>query len=94
MRLIDADALLKKKDEIYIPPEDPEETWCFGTTIEVVRIDDVKEAPTVNPEGLGPKGKWQFGGDGIVECSECEEAWDERQLHPRRYCPNCGAKMD
>ena len=52
------------------------------------------EAPAVDPEDLRPKWKWQFGGDGIVECSECEEAWDERQLHPRRYCPNCGAKMN
>ncbi len=36
--------------------------------------------------------KWQFAGDGIVECSACEETYDITVL-PRNYCPNCGAKM-
>lgn len=36
--------------------------------------------------------KWQFGGDGIVECSACGETYDSRML-PRNYCPNCGAEM-
>ena len=39
-------------------------------------------------------GRWQFGGDGLVACSVCEETYDNRQLLPRNYCPNCGAKMD
>jgi predicted RNA-binding Zn-ribbon protein involved in translation (DUF1610 family) len=38
------------------------------------------------------KAKWKFGGDGIVECSACEETYDNRTL-PRNYCPNCGAEM-
>ena len=38
------------------------------------------------------QGKWQFAGDGIVECSLCEETYDVTVL-PRNYCPNCGAKM-
>jgi polyhydroxyalkanoate synthesis regulator phasin len=37
-------------------------------------------------------GRWQFAGDGIVECSLCEETYDVTVL-PRNYCPNCGAKM-
>lgn len=46
-----------------------------------------------NAEGTEQKpGKWQFAGDGIVECSVCEEAY-EAKLLPRNYCPNCGAKM-
>ena len=37
--------------------------------------------------------KWVFGGDGLVECSVCNETYDVNML-PRNYCPNCGAKMD
>lgn len=37
-------------------------------------------------------GKWVFGGDGCVVCSECDEE-EPNDIH-RNYCPNCGAKMD
>lgn len=37
-------------------------------------------------------GKWVFGGDGCVICSECNE--EEPNNNHRNYCPNCGAKMD
>lgn len=37
--------------------------------------------------------KWVFGGDGLVECSVCNETYDVNML-PRNYCPNCGAKCD
>lgn len=36
-------------------------------------------------------GKWVFGGDGCVVCSECNEE-EPNNIH-RNYCPNCGAKM-
>ena len=39
-----------------------------------------------------PSGKWRFAGDGIVECTACEEAYDNT-MRPRNYCPNCGAYM-
>lgn len=38
-------------------------------------------------------GRWVFGGDGIVECTRCNETYDVNTL-PRNYCPNCGARMD
>lgn len=37
-------------------------------------------------------GKWVFGGDGCVICSQCNE--EESNDNHRKYCPNCGAKMD
>ena len=38
-------------------------------------------------------GRWMFGGDGLVECSVCNETYDVNML-PRNYCPNCGAKCN
>lgn len=38
-------------------------------------------------------GRWLFGGDGLVECSLCEEVYTHSMLLPRNYCPNCGANM-
>lgn len=37
-------------------------------------------------------GRWVFGGDGCVICSECNE--EESNDNHRNYCPNCGTKMD
>lgn len=37
-------------------------------------------------------GRWVFGGDGCVICSECNE--EESNDNHRNYCPNCGARMD
>lgn len=37
-------------------------------------------------------GRWVFGGDGCVVCSECDE--EEPNDNHRNYCPNCGARMD
>lgn len=37
-------------------------------------------------------GKWIFAGDGIIQCTSCDEVYEARVL-PRNFCPNCGAKM-
>lgn len=59
----------------------------------------IKEAPTINPEDLRPKGRWK---DELVRdwhCSECGEklrgnGWDGYiYKNLPNYCPNCGAKM-
>ncbi len=51
----------------------------------VIRISAADVAPVVH-------GRWVFGGDGCVICSECNE--EESNNNHRNYCPNCGAKMD
>ena len=98
IRLIDADALLKEKVEIYIPPEDPEETWCFGANIEVIHIEDVKDAPTIDAEPV-KQGRWaqtKYYTEYICTCCQnivyipCTKAGGISF----NYCPYCGAKMD
>jgi hypothetical protein len=101
MRLIDADALLKEKDEIYIPPEDPEETWCFGANIEVIHLDDVMNAPTIEAEPVR-HGRLKYRhvnshhipSSCKVICMEC--GYEKSRLDGEiiRYCQYCGAKMD
>lgn len=59
-------------------------------------MEDVREsvnnAPTIDAAPVR-HGQWMFGGDGIVECSVCNETYDVNMM-PRNYCPNCWAKMD
>lgn len=56
---------------------------CIASEIAEIPAADV--APVVH-------GRWVFGGDGCVICSECNE--EESNDNHRNYCPNCGAKMD
>lgn len=64
-------------------------------------IEDIIDAPTVEPEQK--KGKWKIT-DAYphnVYCSKCFvryaqthwSVWEDGSL-PRSYCPNCGAKME
>ena len=69
-------ALLDWVHEFY--PDDK----VFASAIMNAPAADV--APVVH-------GKWVFGGDGCVICSECNE--EESNDNHRKYCPNCGAKM-
>lgn len=57
-------------------------------------IAEGKEVNSVRPADVAPvvHGRWVFGGDGCVICSECNE--EESNDNHRNYCPNCGAKMD
>lgn len=54
----------------------------------------LKSRPTIDAEPVR-HGRWDTVNDGhggeLMECSHCRFAF--RRLHPRRYCPNCGAKM-
>lgn len=64
------------------------ENFCEGLYEATELVDDITAAdvaPVVH-------GKWVFGGDGCVICSECNE--EESNDNHRKYCPNCGAKMD
>ncbi|MDE6021516.1 MAG: hypothetical protein K2H01_11050 [Ruminococcus sp.] len=73
MRLIDADELIKKSLTKF--------DWS-----DVVDVDDINNAPTIDPEGLRPHGKWltrvyEYGGSDFevkpakqgdtAYCSEC-----------------------
>ena len=54
-------------------------------------VDMVMDFPAAEAEPVR-HGRWIFGGDGCVVCSECDEE-EPNNIH-RNYCPNCGAKMD
>lgn len=84
MRLIDADALLKKLNEEKIP---------FNSDVNSFIIT----APTVDAAPVR-HGKWIRMGEPpmyIIECSECRQCYfcHDGQTTPT-YCSNCGAKME
>lgn len=99
MRLIDAD-----KFESYIdcgrlrPPAEV----CFS---ECDVINMIRKQPTIDPEDLRPKGKWngyngdkkywqRFDGSPIfMSCSNCNNFILNNGSAHWNYCPNCGAKM-
>lgn len=89
VRLIDANALLKNRFSMYTG---------FQGTVPVVAVRDVDNAPTIDPESLRPKGRWEPRKDaiGFVRCSVCHDCniygdWADGEKW--RYCPNCGADM-
>ena len=95
MRLIDADKLLRKQYEIYVP-EDPEAWFSQAFTHKVVSIEDIKKAPTIEAEPV-KHGRWVKDGDFLI-CLECESEINIKNSlgveNHKNYCPNCGAKMD
>lgn len=88
-RYIDADALqaqLERK-KTGIANQRYTEGWndCMMRVKSMVSTTPIADvAPVLH-------GKWVFGGDGCVICSECNE--EESNDNHRKYCPNCGAKM-
>lgn len=93
MRMIDADALIKRLDYCVSQGLGSKIAFMFGHMID--------EAPTVDAVPVR-HGKWFIGTVPYFVCSECKNRtplrWDERRgyvLDYRSpYCPNCGAKMD
>ena len=67
------------------------------------------DVPTIDPESLRPKGRWEdmYGGrydNSLYVCSVCREPALEKSAtdflgrwwsrqEPSNYCPNCGADM-
>ena len=83
-RLIDANALLRKKYEI-IEYGDPEETWSFDYLHHVVSVEDVENAPTVDAVEV-VHGRWEltsheeysnYRWNVTAECSECHHCKGE-----------------
>jgi hypothetical protein len=115
MRLIDADALYERACDLeaqalsyiekIIHDEDTTvEEWRIWSAILTERTafkHDIFDAPEVKPERK--KGKWNFIGDQMFECSECGTYYTQSQFHQMRvrisdtefpkFCPNCGADM-
>lgn len=80
MRLIDADALRRRKE------------LRFGLMAAITTIQFlIDEAPTVEER---KHGRWVRHND-IIACSECifDMCFDEN-IAELNYCPYCGAKMD
>lgn len=80
MRLIDADALRRRKELRF-------SLMAAITTIQFL----IDEAPTVEER---KHGHW-IRHNNIIACSECiwDMYWEERNTE-LNYCPNCGAIMD
>lgn len=79
MRLIDADALRRRKE------------LRFGLMAAITTIQFlIDEAPTVEER---KQGHWLTKKAWHVECSECHHVL-EFICDVKKYCPNCGAKME
>ena len=79
MRLIDADALRRRKE------------LRFGLMAAITTIQFlIDEAPTVEER---KHGRWINPKAWHVECSECHHVL-EFICDVKNYCPNCGAKME
>ena len=84
MRLIDADELLKSAVCL--------DGICHAC---VVGVDDIKSAPTIDPESLRPRGEWEeirnlYGNlEGWIH-TEC----GREVICAEKYCPGCGAKTE
>ena len=91
-RLIDADALLKKK---FTAREF--DSTARGWTLEVVSAKDIEDAPTIDQESLRAHGRWEKSKlIGYLRCSACKDAHiyeDWLEDGKWEFCPNCGAKM-
>jgi hypothetical protein len=59
-------------------------------------LDSIDNAPTIDPEELRPKGRWEKSG-ALLECQNCGEFYSQLGGNAGKawnYCPNCGAKME
>ena len=79
MRLIDADALRRRKELRF-------SLMAAITTVQFL----IDEAPTVEER---KQGHWLTKKAWHVECSECHHVL-EFICDVKKYCPNCGAKME
>ena len=93
MKLINADALIKKIEQI-----DLYKNKQIGALGVVKALIEIENAPTIEER---KKGEWieqDDGWDGIYyECSVCKEPFTLIDGTPQdnlyNFCPNCGADM-
>lgn len=83
MRLIDANAIIKKIKERNPDDVSYEDAWA---------ITCIEHAPTIDPERK--TGKWivsHVPGSMLWECNQCGF---DCGAHSFNFCPMCGAKME
>lgn len=98
MRIIDADAFHESIFQRYCKNcNNQAHRMCHACWV-MNMIDELEEAPTINPEDLRPKGKWiDFSEpdtpawDRVYRCSNCGKIV---VYHNFVLCPECGAKME
>lgn len=91
MRLIDADALLKKRrnfgKEYSLDPVDK------NVDDQLIDLRHVLKAPTLDYAPV-VHGEWIHDINNLYACSECLMRQTQRMRgHLMNYCPNCGANM-
>ena len=99
MRMIDADRLVQKLEEIYdtINPR-----LLGGKSVRKLILNIIKycknEQSQIDPESLRPKARWlkiSVPFNTGNECSNCGWGYcDSKGFPDFKFCPNCGAKMD
>lgn len=93
MRIVDADALTQKIDEILCEPDYQHtgENWSVGLLIAQNTIDC---APTIKAKPVVTS-KWYTSLDKQKTiCTNCHAYFDETNAVYWRYCPECGAEME
>lgn len=98
MRLIDADALMKKVcGNCQRNDCTPDATdTVYGCMFD----ESINQMPTIEPEVR--RGRWIIKRDEFytaynmyyAECSECKHTESTGMAERIKYCPNCGAQMD
>ena len=87
---VDRDELLHAIGELPL-------AWEYGQAVSEI-YEIVKNAPTINPDDLSPRGRWEKTEyNGFVRCSACRDVYiDESWLEDGKwkFCPNCGARME
>ena len=96
MRLIDADALLQRWNDI-VPRMVRDKDGGIPIDFLVV-IHEVGTTPTLTLDDLMPKGRWikrgYACGENEYECSVCHETEWRTSASRMKYCMFCGARMD
>ena len=85
MRLIDADALLKRYEDIIDCEIDHPK---YQNTVREI----IDSAPTIEPERK--KGRCEYCKDGRTFIGAVAMGGNDGMFHSIRFCPNCGCQME
>ena len=83
---------MSKEKQIDEKHELSESIYMSGHGLDRKDSDDIAEQLYHEGYRKQSEGKWIFAGDGIIQCTSCDEVYEARVL-PRNFCPNCGAKL-